>query len=190
MSSNRNTLVRVLHDVGGAAWFGGSLMGAVALNGASGEIKDPTERTRIAANGWGRWAPVNAAAIGAHVIGGIGLLVANRDRVGSQHGVGSSTSVKTALTVAAAATTAYSGYLGAKLATLDDENTTSESGTVPHQSTPKPVANVQQQLRIAQWVTPVLTGLIIALGAQQGEQQKTGEVLTGKAKKAVRHLKR
>lgn len=187
MSSNRNTLVRVLHDVGGGAWFGGALMGAVALNGASGDIKDPTDRSRIAANGWGRWAPVNAAAIGAHVIGGIGLLVANRGRVGHQHGVGSNTSVKTALTVAAAATTAYSGYLGAK---LDDENTTSESGTVPHPSTPKPVAHVQQQLRVAQWVTPVLTGLIIALGAQQGEQQKTGEVLTGKAKKAVRRLKR
>ncbi len=188
MSSNRNTLVRVLHDVGGAAWFGGSLMGAVALNGASGDIQDPTERTRIAANGWGRWAPVNAAAIGAHVIGGIGLLVANRNRVGSQHGVGANTNIKTLLTVAATATTAYSGYLGAKLAKLDDENTTAESGTVPHSSTPKPVADLQQQLRIAQWVTPVLTGLIITLGAQQGEQQKAGEVLSGKLKKAAGKL--
>lgn len=190
MSSNRNTLVRTLHDVGGAAWFGGSLMGAVALNGATGDIKDPSERTRIAANGWARWAPVNAVAIGAHVVGGIGLLVANRGRVGSQQGVGANTTVKTVLTVAATATTAYSGFLGAKLAKLDDENTTAESGTVPNRTTPKAVADVQQQLRIAQWVAPVLTGLIVALGAQQGEQQKTGEVLSGKMDKAARQLKK
>jgi hypothetical protein len=30
-----NTLARSLHDVGLAAWFGGSLMGAVGLNGAA-----------------------------------------------------------------------------------------------------------------------------------------------------------
>ena len=188
MSSNRNTLIRILHDVGGAAWFGGSLMGAVALNGASGDITDPTERARIAANGWGRWAPVNAVAIGAHVIGGVGLLVTNRNRVGTQHGVGLNTTIKTGLTVAAAATTAYSGYLGAKLAKLDDENTAAESGTVPHSSTPKPVANVQQQLRVTQWVTPLLTGLIVTLGAQQGEQQKASEVLTGQIKKVARRF--
>ena len=188
MSSNRNTLVRVLHDIGAAAWFGGSLMGAVALNGASSEVTDPTERARIAANGWARWAPVNAAAIGAHVVGGVGLLLANRDRVGSQHGVGSNTTIKTVVTVAAAATTAYSGYLGAKLAKFDDANTAAESGTVPYSSTPEPVAKLQQQLRVAQWVTPALTGLIVALGSQQGEQQKATEALTGRAKKASRRL--
>lgn len=190
MSSNRNTVVRVLHDVGGAAWFGGSLMGAVGLNGASADVKDPTERTRIAANGWARWAPVNATAIGAHVIGGIGLLVANRDRVGSQQGVGANTTIKTLLTVAAIASTAYSGYLGAKLKDLDDEQIIAESGTEPSELTPEPVAGLQQQLRLTQWLTPALTGLVIVLGAQQGEQQKSGEVLTGKIKNAVSALKR
>lgn len=190
MSSDRNTLVRVLHDVGAAAWFGGALMGAVGLNGASGDVKDPTERTRIAGNGWARWAPVNAVAIGAHVVGGIGLLVANRGRVGSQDGVGANTTVKTVLTVAATATTAYSGYLGAKLKKLDDGDTVAASGTQPSRSTPNESASVQQQLRVVQWVTPVLTGLVVALGAQQGEQQKTGEVLTGKVEKAARSLKK
>jgi hypothetical protein len=41
MSSNRNTVVRSMHDIGAAAWFGGSLMGAVALNGATTDIGDP-----------------------------------------------------------------------------------------------------------------------------------------------------
>jgi hypothetical protein len=33
MASNRNTIIRSLHDLGAAAWFGGSLMGAIGVNG-------------------------------------------------------------------------------------------------------------------------------------------------------------
>jgi hypothetical protein len=60
LTSSSNTLVRSLHDVGAAGWFGGGLMGAVGLNGASKDISDPAERSRIAASGWARWAPVSA----------------------------------------------------------------------------------------------------------------------------------
>jgi hypothetical protein len=56
VNSTRNTVVRSLHDVGAAGWFGGSLMGAVALNGASKDVSDPAERSKIAASGWVRWA--------------------------------------------------------------------------------------------------------------------------------------
>ena len=76
--SERNTILRSMHDLGAAAWFGGSLMGAVGLNGAASDVADPTERARVAAAGWARWAPVNAAAVGAHLLGGLGLLVATR----------------------------------------------------------------------------------------------------------------
>jgi hypothetical protein len=50
--SERNTAVRSLHDLGLAAWFGGSLMGAVGLNGAA-EDEGGTEasRDRIASSG-------------------------------------------------------------------------------------------------------------------------------------------
>jgi hypothetical protein len=76
--SGRNTIIRTLHDLGAAAWFGGSLMGAVGLNGAAAAVKDPHDRGRVASVGWAKWSPVNAAAIGAHVIGGAGILYANR----------------------------------------------------------------------------------------------------------------
>lgn len=188
MNSNRNTFVRILHDIGGAAWFGGALMGAVGLNGASRDLKDPTERARMAAYGWARWSPVSAAAIGAHLVGGLGLVVANRDRVKNQEGVGANSGVKTVLTLAAIGTTAYSGVLGAKLGKRSDEPVA--SGTVPNDRTPDDVAKVQNQLRVMQWATPVLTGALIALGAQQGEQQKAGQVLAGKGAKAARALKR
>ena len=59
--SQTNTVIRSMHDTGLAAWFGGSLMGAVGLNGAAAKAKDPTERLELSSLGWARWAPVSAA---------------------------------------------------------------------------------------------------------------------------------
>jgi hypothetical protein len=187
MTSNRNTVIRSMHDLGAAAWFGGNLMGAIGVNGASKDVKDPTERAKVAATGWARWAPISAVAIGAHLIGATGLLLANRDRVRDQQGAGANTVIKTVLTVAAIGTTAYSGMLGAKIAkeagaTPEEGETVRsatgapvEGGTVPSEGTPGKVAALQQQQRILQWVTPALTGGILILGAQQGEQQRASE---------------
>ena len=58
-----NTFSRSLHDVGLAAWFGGTLANAVALNAAAGEAADQASTGRVANAGWDRWTPVNAAAI-------------------------------------------------------------------------------------------------------------------------------
>jgi hypothetical protein len=186
MTSNRNTIIRSMHDLGAAAWFGGNLMGAIGVNGASKDVKDPTERAKVAAAGWARWAPISAAAIGAHLIGAVGLLRANSDRVRDQKGAGANTVIKTVLTAAAIGTTAYSGILGAKIATeasaepadgevLPSADAPVEGGTVPSEGTPDKVAKLQQQQRILQWVTPALTGGILILGAQQGEQQRASE---------------
>jgi hypothetical protein len=176
MTSNRQTIIRSLHDLGAAAWFGGQLMGAVGLNGVSKDVKDPAERAKIASAGWARWAPVSAAAIGAHAIGSIGIFLANRDRVRDQQGAAANSAIKTALTVGAIGTTLYSGILGAKIA-KDGGSAPVEGGTVPSTGTPENVAKLQQQQRILQWLTPVLTGGIIVLGAQQGEQQRASEQL-------------
>jgi hypothetical protein len=177
LSSSRNTVVRSLHDIGAAGWFGGALMGAVALNGASKDVSDPAERSRIAASGWARWTPFAAAAIAAHLLGGTGLLLAHRDRVHSQSGVGANTAVKAVLTAAALATTAYSGLLGAKVAKAGDVSV--EGGIVPSDAAPEDVASTQQRLRILQWVTPALTGALVVLGAQQGEQQRPSQRIRG-----------
>ena len=56
-----NTVARSLHDLGLAAWFGGSLMGAVGLNGAAGAVDPAEQRLRVANAGWARWTPVNLA---------------------------------------------------------------------------------------------------------------------------------
>jgi hypothetical protein len=156
--TSRNTLVRSMHDVGGAVWLGGALMGAVGLNGAASDVKDRRERAVIAADGWARWAPVNAAAIGTHLAGGLGLLLANRHRVQGQKGVTANTAVKTVITGAALATT-------------------------PTDGTPDDVAAAQNRLRTLQWLTPVLALGIVILGSQQGEQQRPTEIVAGFARK-------
>jgi hypothetical protein len=89
-----NTLSRSLHDLGLATWFGGSLMGAVGLNGAAADVEEPKQRLRVANAGWDRWTPVNLAGIAAHVAGGAVLLGAKldeADEVPVEGGTGPST---------------------------------------------------------------------------------------------------
>ncbi|BBE21735.1 hypothetical protein MN0502_06180 [Arthrobacter sp. MN05-02] len=95
-----NLLARSAHDLGAAAWFGGTLMGAVGLNGATGKAKDPKERTRLSALGWAKWTPVQIAAFAVHAVGGIGLILGNKGRLASQDTVGSNTVWKSVITLA------------------------------------------------------------------------------------------
>ena len=154
--SSRNTVVRSLHDLGAAAWFGGSLMGAVGVNGVAAAVRDSQDRARVAAVGWAKWTPVSAVAIGAHLIGGSAILYANRDRAKHQSGVTANTLAKIVLTGAALGATVYSGILGAKSAHGDGHSV--EGATQPSASTPDDVAAAQKQLRYLQWALPVLTG--------------------------------
>jgi hypothetical protein len=184
---SRNTIVRSLHDLGAAAWFGGSLMGVVGVNGAAATVRDPKDRARTAAAGWAKWAPVSAVAIGAHLLGGGAVLYANRDRAKHQSGVTSNTVVKIVLTGAALGATVYSGVLGAKTAQGDGHSV--DGATEPSASTPDDVAAAQTQLRYLQWALPVLTGAILVLGAQQGEQQRPGQILAGVGNKLARRVR-
>jgi hypothetical protein len=180
----RNTLSRTMHDVGLAAWFGGTLANAVALNPAAGEAGTAGATGRVANAGWDRWTPVNAAAIGTHLVGSVGQLLGNRRRVARQQGVLGMSVLKTALTAAALGVTAYSRVLG---------RTVSDAGAVPSRSGTKParrtkaakaeVAAAQEQLDRLQWVIPALTGALVAVSSYAGEQQRPGEVARGIAQR-------
>jgi hypothetical protein len=172
-----NTVSRSLHDLGLATWFGGSLMGAVGLNGAAATVEEPKQRLRVANSGWNRWTPVNLAGIAAHLAGGAVLLGANKGRLTSQRGVASATVVKTALTGAALAATAWSRALGAKLDEAGEVQV--EGGTKASGDTPDDVAKAQRQLKVLQWVIPALTGAVLVLNARMGEQQRPAQVSGG-----------
>jgi hypothetical protein len=175
----RNTLSRTLHDVGLAAWFGGTLANAVALNPAAGEADSDKGTGAVANAGWDRWTPVNAAAIGAHLVGSVGQLIGNRGRVAAQQGVGSMSALKTLLTAAALGATAYSRVLGIRVS--GGGNVPAKSGTKPTKRTKAEIAAAQQQLDTLQWVIPALTGTLVAVSSYAGEQQRASEVLKGTA---------
>ena len=175
--AGRQTVIRTLHDAGLAAWFGGSLFGAVGLNGAAAAAKDPSERTRISSAGWAKWAPVNAVALAAHTVGGVGLIVGNSGRLATQKGAGSNTVVKAVITLAAMGVTGYSGLQGVKLG--KNAPTPAAGTTEPTAETSPEAAAAQRKLKVLQWSIPVLTGVLLVMTAQQGEQQKPSQIAKG-----------
>ncbi|WP_076470079.1 hypothetical protein [Micromonospora avicenniae] len=175
--SERHSALRSMHDLGLAAWFGGSLMGAFGVNGAAGKIKDATQRLPVASAGWSRWTPVNAAAIGAHLAGAVGELVTESPRVAAQAGVARATVVKTALTVGALAVTGYSRLLGMRLQRAG--NPPVDGVTEPNHMTPVQVAASQRQMKLLQWAVPALTGALVVVTAYMSEQQKPAQVWRG-----------
>ena len=176
----RNTLSRSLHDLGLSAWFGGTLANAVALNAAAAEAGGDTGR--VANEGWNRWTPVNALAIGAHLVGSVGQLKANRGRVAQQQGVAGMSTLKTLLTAAALGVTAYSRALGQKVNSAG--NPSARSGTKPTKLTKAETAAAMEQLDRLQWVVPALTGALVVVSSYAGEQQRASEVVKGVAEKA------
>jgi hypothetical protein len=150
--AQNNTVARSLHDLGLAAWFGGSLMGAVGLNGAAAVVDQSEQRLRVANAGWARWTPVNLAGIAAHLAGGAVLLAGNKGRLATQRGVAGATVAKAALTGLALGATAYSRALGERLMRAGDAPV--EGGTTPADETPADLAAAQRQLTILQWVIP------------------------------------
>lgn len=155
--------LRAAHDLGLAAWFGGAYMGAVALNGASREVEDPTQRGRVANAGWFRWAAIVPVAVGAHLVGGLGLTL--------RHGRASRGSERTAVVLRAGLlgatllATAESGRLGRKVARAGDVPVA--TAVQPIADTPADVASAQRRLRVLQWVIPSTTAAMLVIDAWQ-----------------------
>jgi hypothetical protein len=166
-----------MHDLGLAAWFGGTLANAVALNPAAAQAGTSNRAGAVANVGWDRWTPVNAAAVGAHLVGSVGQLTGNTGRLQAQKGVGSMALAKTALTAVALGATAYSRVLGRKVSEKTD--VPAASGTEPAPTTPDDVAAAQRQLAMLQWAVPALTGALVVVSSFAGEQQRPSEVKKG-----------
>jgi len=176
-------VIRTLHNVGLAAWTGGSLMGAIGLNGAASALDDPAQRSKAATAGWSRWAPVNAAAIGSHLVGAAGLLVTDWPRVRHQQGVAKSSAIKTVTTGVGLGVAVWSGLLNRKMA---------KAGAVPVAgateaalSTPPEVARTLRQLKLVQWLNPAAGLALIALSDWQSQQQRASEAAKGRTRRLL-----
>ena len=58
-----NLIARSLNDLGTAAWFGGLLMGASAVNPAAADVSDRVDRSEVVNGAWRRWLPWNTVAM-------------------------------------------------------------------------------------------------------------------------------
>lgn len=172
-----STVSRSLHDLGLAAWFGGTLANAVSLNAAAGQTSRLKDAGAVVNAGWDRWTPVNAAAIGSTLAGSVGQLVSNRGRIEAQQGVGTMSLVKTGLTAAALGVTGYSRVLGKRVS--QHANVPVVDGTTPSEQTPDDVASAQRQLKVLQWAVPAITGALVIISAFAGEQQRAENAFSG-----------
>ncbi|WOH18589.1 hypothetical protein IRJ34_19920 [Paenarthrobacter sp. GOM3] len=172
-----NLVARSIHDLTAAAWFGGSLMGAIGLNGAAAEAKDPTERTRLSSKGWGKWAPVQTAAFAGHLASDLAIAWENKGRIAKQDSVAANTIYKTVVTLAGAAVTLYAGVVGKKVDELSEEG--AEGATEPRAGASDELKSAQNQLKALQWAIPAFAAWVIILGAKHGEMQRPKNILKG-----------
>jgi hypothetical protein len=170
-------IARSLHDLGAAAWFGGSLMGVTGLHAASGAIHEPTDRARVASAGWQAWGPWRTSALALHVAGSLSLLWGNKGRLASQRGAMATNWAKTGVTIGALVADVYAGLLGRRIAAHQPVQVA--SALEPTEETPDEVAELQRKLRVVQWSVPVLTGANIVLSSKMGEQQRPSNVAEG-----------
>ena len=162
---DRTTAVTIAHDVGLAAWFGGAWMGAVGLNGATIEVDDHTQRTRVANAGWFRWAPIAGASLVAHVASAyvLGRFVwAPGHRIA---GSGRLRALRTVLTTAAVLSTVETGVSGQRVVRGGDVPVA--TAVMPIAATPPPVAAAQRRLRVAQWLVPGFTAALLVVEVLQ-----------------------
>jgi hypothetical protein len=164
------TLARSAHDLGLGSWFGGTLMGAIGLNGGAAAARSPRERTRISSIGWQKWSPVLVASVGLHVVGSAVMLLSDAQRLLAQPAGRRSAAIKTAITLGAVGASVYSGMLGRVQSAHQDEG--GIGPTEPLASASEEMSSAQRQQKVVQWVPPALTAVLIVLAAQQGEQQR------------------
>jgi uncharacterized membrane protein len=160
-----STIIRATHVITNAAWFGGSLAGAAALNPASRQGDDARDRARIADEGWRRWGPVQGAAIGLHLLSGIAILADNRRRVVEHPPTAAAVILKTALTGTAIVVSAEAYRSGAELGDAVENAETDPAAQ-------RKVRTLTQRMSWLQWATPVATAGILVLDAYLGEQQR------------------
>ncbi len=174
---------RVAHDLGLAAWFGGATMGAVAVNAATREVEEHTQRLRVADAAWFRWAPVVAVAATAHFAGAVALpRLSSRRRLHApsqwQPPASPLAVARTVLSVGAVLATLETGWSGRRVVAAGDVPVA--TAVLPVAGTPPDVARAQRRLRAAQWLVPAFTaGIAVIHAAQQETEQRRARLLAG-----------
>ncbi|WP_152603660.1 hypothetical protein [Amycolatopsis rifamycinica] len=169
---------RGARDLGLAVWLGGSLMGAVGLNGTAAHAADRVAAARITSTGWSRWTPVGAGAIALHLVGVAGTLKLRRGHTRLPRFAGRgrvpdpATAIKAVTTVAAMAASTYSYVVGKQIqhAALDGDGVTTEADLDAQRH--RRLVRAERGLGWVQWAVPALTAALIA-GYAQSEPDRS-----------------
>lgn len=166
VSDTLANVTRAAHDVGLAAWLGGTMFGKFAHNPSLVKISSHSERGSVANAAWNGYNPVNALGLGAAGLGwGAARLtetqnsnLTDRERALSK--------AKDALMGAAVLTGVVNGIQGARLAKqAPDGAVPIESGTKPAADTPPAAARIQRSLGILGNVNIAVGVSLIAVNA-------------------------
>jgi hypothetical protein len=147
---------RIVHDLGLAACFGGTLFGKVIFNSSLPAIDSKTERGRLGAAFWNRSNPINAAAFGLAMAtwlpGRLGLS-------GGGPGQGSRSLVLTKDALMGAAASAGLAAVAAQISL----NRRAPEGAVPLESGGVPAPEAGDTTALIQRAVGALGGVNVAL---------------------------
>jgi hypothetical protein len=183
--TDNHALAQAVHDLGAAAWFGGTLMGVAGVNKSGADLESGIDRVRVASSAWNRFAPVQWAGVAATIAGGMRLTQVGTGRIALQQGFGRTGAVKAGVTVLGAAATAYSAYCGQRIGALAEEahargeQLEVRDATIPTSGTPSEITVWQRRQRLAQYAVPLLAGMNIALNAYLVQSYRAGATATG-----------
>ena len=159
-----NTLAnttRALHDVGLAAWVGGSLFGKFALNPAVATIDKKTDRGKVVNAAWNGYNLINTLSLGAVAVGWLGARVTETRPEHLSDTERALSLAKDGLVVAAVVTGLANGIQGGRLAKQAPEGAVPvETGLTPAAETPPEAAKIQRSLAMFGNLN-VITGLAL-----------------------------
>ena len=169
VSDTLANVTRAVHDVGLAAWLGGSMYGKFALNPAVAVIPDKAVRGQVTNKAWNGYNVVNTVGLGAAALGwgAARFTEARPDNLSGRERALSL--VKDVFMVSSVVTGFANGVQGGRLAKqAPDGAVPIESGTVPAPETPPAAAKIQRSLgvlgnlNIASGIALVATNAVLA----------------------------
>ncbi len=169
-------VVGIIHDLGAAVWWGGTLMGTFAMNPAVEVLDDPEERGKMVDEGWARFQPY---AVAGFLAAGVSHFIMRRNPPKRPTETYKTVArIKDGLFVVAAVANVASLALGEYSTHYEeDAYTPMESATTPVEETPEPVEKAQKGLSVSSWAQ-ILSGIGIiaasAILAKERERSNAG----------------
>ncbi|HYN92725.1 MAG TPA: hypothetical protein VES42_02620 [Pilimelia sp.] len=188
---NTQVLPQAAHDIGAALWFGGSVMGVAGVNKSGNDLSDGTDKIRVAASAWNRFAPAQWLGIAAVLAAGSQLTRGNKGRLAAQPGFATAGVTKAGLAVAGAAATAFAAYSGRRIGALAEqaelrgEQVDVQDATIPTEKTPTDLAAWQRRQRVAQYLVPMISGANVVLNSYLTQQFRPSAGARGLVRRLV-----